>query len=117
MAEAIARREAADVVEPSSAGLFPLGFLPKLTIQTLTKNGCPTDSLSSKAITEDGWNSADLVINLSGTPREEAFEEFEKVEDWDVKDPYGADPLAYQTIFEEIAVRVRQLTERLRKER
>jgi hypothetical protein len=36
------------------------------------------------------------------------------VEDWDVQDPYGTDPVLYQTIYEDIQRRVSQLAERLR---
>ncbi len=115
MAEAIARRDARDVIEPSSAGLLPLGFLPELTTQTLIKNGCSPDGLTSKPISDDMWDSADLVINLSGSPKERTFEDPDKVEDWDVDDPYGADPRVYQTIFEEIATRVQRLAEQLRR--
>ena len=39
MAESIARRDAADVIEACSAGLTPLGFVPVLTMQTLAANG------------------------------------------------------------------------------
>lgn len=115
MAEAITQRDAADVIEPRSAGLFPLGFLPDLTMRTLITNGCGVDTLTSKPITSDLWDSADLVVNMSGSPREQTFDDFDKVEDWDIDDPYGASPHVYQTIFEDIAARVQRLAERLRK--
>jgi len=44
------------------------------------------------------------------------FEEFEKVEDWGVEDPYGGDAATYQRILEEIRGRVRELADRLRAE-
>jgi protein-tyrosine-phosphatase len=117
MAESIARRDAADVIEPSSAGLFPLGSVAALTVRTLQKNGCPTDNLSSKPVTSNLWDSAELVINLSGHPGRDAFRSCENVIDWDVEDPYGSDSEVYQRIFEEIAERVANLAARLRIER
>jgi protein-tyrosine-phosphatase len=117
MAESIARYDAFDVIDPSSAGLFPLGHIPDLTSTVLTKNGYSPDGLTSKAISTMAWSDADLVINMSGSPRQEAFREHEKVEDWLVRDPYGADALVYQTIFESIQRRVRQLAEELRRKR
>jgi protein-tyrosine-phosphatase len=117
MAESIARYDAADVIDASSAGLTPLGFLPELTTETLAKNGYAVDNLKSKGISEELWSAADIVINMSGTPRERAFPEFEKVEDWIVDDPYGADPYLYQTIFESIQRRIAQLAEDLRQKR
>jgi hypothetical protein len=38
------------------------------------------------------------------------------VEDWDVQDPYGTDPVLYQTIYEDIRQRVARLAEHLREE-
>ena len=114
MAESIARRDAADVIEASSAGLSPLGFVPALTTQTLTANGYSIESLDSTPITRAVWDAADIVINMSGAPKERAFMDYGKVEDWDVQDPYGTDLVLYQTIYEDIQQRVTQLAERLR---
>jgi protein-tyrosine-phosphatase len=60
------------------------------------------------------WDAADIVINMSGVPKQLAFVEYGKVEDWDVQDPYGSDPVLYQTIYEDIQRKVVQLAERLR---
>jgi arsenate reductase (thioredoxin) len=115
MAESIARHDAHDVIEPLSAGLSPLGFLPVLTTQTLIDNHYPTDSLESTAIAHDVWDAADIVINMSGVPKEQAFPDHQKVEDWDVQDPYGAEPAVYQNTYDDIRRRVALLADRLRK--
>jgi len=117
MAEAIALREAGDVIEPSSAGLYPLGEIPDATEQALLRNGYSAAGLTSKPITTRAWEDAGLVINLSGRMREIAFDDPAKVEDWDVADPYGANPAFYQTILEELQGHVRKLAERLRRQR
>ena len=114
MAESIARRDAGDVIEAYSAGLTPLGFVPALTTETLTAHGYSVETLQSTPITSAVWDAADIVINMSGVPKERAFMDYEKVEDWDVQDPYGTDPILYQTIYEDIQRRVVQLAERLR---
>jgi len=114
MAESIARRDAADVIEASSAGVSPLGYVPVLTMQTLAANGYSIESLASTPVTRAVWDVADIVINMSGIAKQRAFIDPEKVEDWDVQDPYGTDPVLYQTIYEEIQRRVAQLAERLR---
>lgn len=115
MAESIARRDAADVIEPFSAGLSPLGFLPELTTQTLIANEYPIDDLISTPITDDVWDAADIVINMSGVPKERAFPDHQKVEDWEVQDPYGADPAVYQNTYDDIRQRIALLADRLRK--
>jgi protein-tyrosine-phosphatase len=115
MAESIARHDADDVIEPFSAGLSPLGFLPALTTQTLIANEYPIDDLISTPITDDVWDAADIVINMSGVPKERAFPDHQKVEDWDVQDPYGGDPALYQNTYDDIRRRIALLAERLRK--
>jgi len=92
MAEAIARYDAADVIEATSAGLSPLGSVAEQTRQTLLQNGYSANGLTSDALTRDAADAADVIINMTGRPREEAFWDQEKVEDWLVEDPYGAAP-------------------------
>ncbi len=115
MAESIARQDASEVIDACSAGLSPLGHIPDLTRKTLAFNGYSIENLDSTPITRELWDSADIVINMSGIPKERAFPNPQKVEDWEVQDPYGTDPALYQTIYEEIHRRVAALAKRLRK--
>lgn len=115
MAEAIAQKNSADTIEASSAGLAPLGFVAEMTKATLKANGYATDGLDSKPIFPEVWDAADIVINMSGRPREHAFRNFAKVEDWEIADPYGEDPEVYQRSFEEIRRHVAALTAKLKK--
>jgi protein-tyrosine-phosphatase len=117
MAEAIARSEAWDVIEPMSAGIAPLGFVAKETIATLVENDFSVDGLESKALTTTLWDAAQVVVNMTGRPAETAFRGFPdlgKVEEWKVDDPYGEDRAAYRRICVEIEQRVGKLAERLR---
>jgi len=114
MAEAIARRIAADVMEVSSAGLTPLGRVEILTKHTLLKNGYSPDGLESKPIVPAALLAADMIMNMSGCPIEMDLADPAKVEDWRVEDPYGADAKLYQRIFEDIERRVAELADRLR---
>jgi len=117
MAEAIARYDAADVIEPSSAGLAPLGQLADLTKDTLLKNGYSFSELSSAPLTPEAMQRADIIINMTGKPHEEIFGEFHKVEDWIVEDPFGSDANTYQHVFEGIQRRVHLLADSLREAR
>ena len=121
MAESIAHREADDVIEPSSAGLYPLGHLPQQTVATLVANCYSVDGLSSKCIRREAVKCADLIVNLSGTPIDHLFSsgpsrlrDDQRVENWDVADPYGEEPSTYQKILEDIEFRVIRLANRLR---
>lgn len=116
MAEAIARHDASEQIEASSAGLAPLGFIAEMTTQTLLRNGYAVDGLASKPISADAWQSADIVINMSGRAAEFAFRNFRehaKIEDWEIEDPYG-DSGKYQGTYEAVQRRVLELARRLR---
>jgi protein-tyrosine-phosphatase len=117
MAEAIARYDAADVIEPASAGLAPLGYIADLTKQTLMRNGYSVSGLTSDALTRQAADAADIIINMTGRPLEENSWPLEKVEDWIVQDPFDSDPETYQRVFEGIKRRVNQLALGLREER
>ncbi len=117
MAEAIARYDAADVIEPSSAGLSPLGTIAEQTRQTLLLNGYSAAGLTSDALTREAADAADIIINMSGRPLEETPGDHNKIEDWMVQDPYGDDPETYQRVFEGIKRRVDQLAKGLRENR
>jgi len=117
MAEAIARYDAADVIEPHSAGLSPMGSIPEQTRQTLRLNGYSANGLTSDELTPEGADAADIIINMTGKAMKEALWEQKKIEDWIVQDPYGADPETYQRVFEGIKRRVNQLALGLREKR
>jgi protein-tyrosine-phosphatase len=117
MAEAIARYDAADVIDASSGGVSPLGFIPDLTKRTLTMNGYSAEGLTSNKTTLEGCTAADIIINMTGQPWEETFANREKVEDWIVQDPYSTDPETYQRVLEGIQRRIAQLSKGLRDKR
>jgi len=117
MAEAIARYDAADVIEAHSAGLSPMGLIAEQTKQTLIRNGYSANGLTSDALTREAADAADIIINMTGKPREEMFWDQDKVEDWIVQDPYDAAPETYQRVFEGIKRRIHQLALGLREKR
>ncbi len=92
-----------------------MGYVPEMTLQTLTRNGYSTDGLASKPVRREDLLRMDLVINLSGQTRVPAFADAPRIEDWPVADPYGEDAAIYQTILNEIERRVRDLSSRMRK--
>lgn len=114
MAEAIASRLAGDIIEATSAGLTPLGRVEPLTAETLARNGYPSAELESKGLNLTAIKEADIIVNMSGQPKEFAFGNSPKVEDWRVEDPYGADADNYQRTFERIERLVAGLVGRLR---
>ena len=116
MAEAIARLDAPDAIDAFSAGLMPIGFMPDLTKQTLMKNGYWVEGLEPKGISPGVWERVDVVINMSGRPKKEAFPEHSKVVDWEIEDPFERGPEDYQRVFDKIRARVGELAEEYRRE-
>ncbi len=116
MAEAIARVDASDAIDAFTAGLAPTGFVTELTKQTLMRNGCWVEGLESKNISPKVWEQVDIVINMSGRSRELAFDEYSKVEDWKIEDPYGKDPGTHQRVFEKIRLHIAKLAQECREE-
>ena len=122
MAEAIARAIANNVIEPASAGLYPLGRLPEATEQVLQTNGYSIEGLSSKPLTLEAMQLADHIINMSGEDIDlhitqnsrEAIRLASKIQVWDVQDPYGEDTATYQRILEHLESRIVLLAARLR---
>lgn len=117
MAEAIARHEASDVIDASSAGIAPLGFIAKPTIATLAECGIAAHRQTSKPLTSEAVDACDLLVNMSGRPLPPLVKRNAKVEDWDVEDPYGEDPQVYRRTCEDIRRRVNNLAQRIRNER
>ena len=115
MAEAIAKHCAADVIEPSSAGLVPFGEIPVTTLTVLGERGISAEGQSSKPLRSEDMSAADLVVNMTGRSGASIFKEpAAQIEDWDVGDPYGFNLAVYRTIRDEIQARVEDLARRLR---
>ncbi len=115
MAEAIARHSAADVIEPSSAGLVPFGKIPDTTLAVLGERGISAGGQSSKPLRAEDMSAADIVVNMTGRSGAAIFTEpLAQIEDWDVGDPYGFNLAVYRSIRDQIEARVENLARRLR---
>jgi protein-tyrosine-phosphatase len=123
MAEAVARQLTSDIIEPASAGLYPLGRLSPSTEQTLLANGYSVDGIFSKPLSRTLIENTDVVINISGQSLDDLLRDLcgsdgsslpQEIETWNVEDPYGAHPAIYQRILGELESRVLLLASRLR---
>ena len=115
MAEAIAKHCAADVIDPSSAGLIALGEIPGSTIAVLKELGISVHGQHSKTLRPMDLSAVDLVVNMTGRLGREIFTEpAPPFEDWDVGDPYGFDLALYRDIRDKIQARVEGLALALR---
>lgn len=116
MAEALARHLASDVLEALSAGIAPLGTIIQPTMAVLKERGVKLEGQQSKGLRPADCLAADVIVNMTGRPGPLLFpDEQEKVEDWDVPDPYGESIEVYREICTEIEKRLAGLAERLRR--
>jgi arsenate reductase len=115
MAEAIARRDAPDVILPESAGLHPLGFIDKTAIAVLAERGLSVKGQFSKGLHDDSLSKPDLIINMSGASGSSLFRD-SRFEDWRVQDPFGENMELHRRICDDIERRVKDLAKRLRSE-
>jgi arsenate reductase len=113
MAEALARRDAADVIIPESAGLHPLGFIDKTAIAVLAERGISVAGQHSKGLRDHALSHPDLVINMSGAPSASFFPK-QRFEDWPIEDPFGESMELHRRICDDIETRVKDLAARLR---
>ena len=115
MAEAIAKHVAADVIEPTSAGLVPFGEITGPTLQVLAEHGYSAEGQYSKPLVPENLHGTDLIINMTGRSGRAIFaESTPPVEDWDVGDPFGFNLAVYRGIRDLIETRVQDLARRLR---
>lgn len=66
MAEAYARFMGADVLEPVSAGLNPLGRIPHKVAVIMEEEGITIEGQRSKSLEEAQAARADLILDLAG---------------------------------------------------
>jgi len=52
----------------------------------------PAEGLAFETHSPRALQEVDFVINMSGYPKEQVFEDFAKVEDWPVEDPSARIP-------------------------
>jgi len=65
MAEALARHHGGEKVAAASAGINPLGFVARETLEVLAEIGVSTAGLRSKALEEIEFPKYHLVVNLT----------------------------------------------------
>ena len=66
MAEALARQFFGSALAAASAGIQPLGYIARETLQVLAEAGIPTSGLRSKGLKEMDLEACRLLVNLSG---------------------------------------------------
>ena len=115
MAEGFARHHHSELMDVSSAGLFPASIVQPETIAVMADKGVSLEGQSPKPISAVDWNSMDLVVNMSGLPVLQAMPGFEGLNlMWVVGDPIGRSNRVYNKVRDRIEELVDGLAETLR---
>jgi len=98
MAEALARQFFGSALAAASAGIQPLGYIARETLQVLAEAGIPTSGLRSKGLKEMDLEACRLLVNLSGHSLAARMPAplLERVLQRPVVDPYGCGLTAYR---------------------
>ena len=115
MAEGFARHHYSELMEASSAGLFPAPIVQPETIAVMAEKGISLEGQSPKPISAVDWKSMDLVVNMSGMPVLQAMPGFEGLNlMWVVQDPIGRSDKVYNKVRDRMEELVDGLAETLR---
>ena len=115
MAEGFARAYGSDVLSAGSAGLAPATAIPPLTYKVMQDKNIPLAGQFPKGLDTWAGSSFDLIANLSGRKLPSAIAA--PVEDWDVRDPIGAEEEVYREVRDRIEGLVMRLVLAARTER
>ncbi len=104
MAEALARQFFGAAVAAASAGIQPLGYVARETLQVLAEAGIPTSGLRSKGLNEMDLEACRLLVNLSGHSLAARMPAplLERVLQRPVVDPYGCGLTVYRQALDAI---------------
>ncbi len=115
MAEGFARHHYSELMEVSSAGLYPASIVQPETIAVMAEKGISLEGQSPKPISAVDWKSMDVVVNMSGMPVLQAMPGFEGLNlMWLVQDPVGRSDKVYHKVRGRLEELVDSLAETLR---
>ena len=121
MAEALARADHGDVVDPVSAGSRPAGFVHPLAIQAMEEIGIPMDGARSKGAADFLDEKFDVVVTVCDSAAQDCpiWPGAKRIEHWPIVDPsYGPDdpltrPARFRETRDELRRRIDELVESL----
>lgn len=112
MAEGFARRYGADIMESSSAGLYPAATVAPLTQKVMRDRGIDLSAHCPKTLYEAPGSPHDLVVNISGLPLPPEIRAAQLT--WTVQDPVAGPESLHVQVATQIESLVMQLILELR---
>ena len=119
MAEAIALRDHADILEAESAGISPAPIVQPQTYECLREKDLPLEAnRQPRKLVDADWASMDIIVNMSGSgilPLIPGYKGNNLI--WDVDDPIGKPMAEYRKSRDRIEKLVTRLADLLRRHR
>jgi arsenate reductase (thioredoxin) len=122
MAEALARLDHGDLLDPVSAGSYPTGWVHQCAIQAVAALGVSMDGARSKPVEEFRDTQLDIVVTVCDAAAQDCptWPNAKRVEHWSIEDPSFGDPQTRYDRFlatrDELRRRIQALAEGLRAE-
>jgi arsenate reductase len=114
MAEGFARKYGSDVMQAASAGVSPASIVQPLTKKVMEAKNINIDAQSPKSLNSVPVRSFDLIVNMSGASL--PIRVPNAVREWPIEDPIGCSEEVYETVRDQIEMRVMMLILELRRE-
>ncbi len=119
MAEALARLDHGDRLEPVSAGSYPTGWVHRYTIQAMGALGVSMEGARSKSVEEFRQTPFDIVVTVCDAAARDcpAWPNARRREHWPIEDPSFGDPATRYERFvstrDELRRRIKELVNSL----
>lgn len=94
MAEALARADHGDILDPVSAGSRPAQLVHHLAIQVIEELGISMEGARTKSAGEFAAAALDLVVTVCDSAAQDcpSWPGTNRIEHWSIEDPSWADP-------------------------
>lgn len=110
MAEGFAKRYGENNVEAKSAGTSAAGYVNKSTIEAMKEIGIDISGHTSKQLTDEMIDWADIVVTMGCCSANELCPNFKgKKLDWKIDDPLGRPWSVMQRVRADIENKVKEL--------
>jgi arsenate reductase len=119
MAEALARLDHAELLDPVSAGSYPTGWVHHYAIQAMNALGSSMEGARSKPAEEFKDTSFDVVVTVCDAAAQDCptWPNAKRLEHWPIEDPSFGDPATRYERFlatrDELRRRIQLLAEEL----
>ncbi|HSS44430.1 MAG TPA: arsenate reductase ArsC [Thermoanaerobaculia bacterium] len=120
MAEALARLDHGDLLDPVSAGSYPTGWVHQYAIEAMNALGVSMDGTRSKPVEEFRDTPFDIVVTVCEAAAQDCptWPNAKRVDHWPIEDPSFGDPetryARFLTTRDELRGRIQALAEELR---